>query len=282
MNAEFENELEARLTRHLATGPHRVPQRLVDSIRYSLLAPGKRIRPRLVLECAHMIGLPREAALAPAVAIEMIHCFTLIHDDLPCMDDDDFRRGRPSNHRQFDEATALLAGDGLMGLALDSLLDAQALVPPAGLVQAFRRLAEAIGPRGVVGGQAAEPELGPGSSREALESMHARKTGALFDASLLMPADLAGIAASDSRFQALARFSAELGLAFQVADDIEDAGTEKRESVSILAYIPVEQARRETHQRLSDAIHALEEAWGHDRARGLATIAGEVLKKVQP
>ncbi len=279
---KLEKELESRLTHHLHSSKHRMPPRLEASIRYSLLAPGKRIRPRLLLEAAEMIGLSREAAWGPAVALEMIHCFTLIHDDLPCMDDDDFRRGRPSNHKQFDESTALLAGDGLMGLAIDSLLDSEKFVEAGNIVRALRRFAEAIGPRGVVGGQAAEPDLaGAGASLPALRSMHARKTGALFDASLLIPADLAGIQPSDPRHQALARFSDALGSAFQVADDLEDAGTETRESVSILDYLSADEAAGQTRDQLESACRDLESAFGAAPAARLVAIAREVSSRLR-
>ena len=116
---DLEQALAQALDRHLVSTDGRTPPNLEESIRYSLLAPGKRIRPRLALASARLVGLSPQAALPAALAVEMIHCFTLIHDDLPCMDDDDFRRGRPSNHKIYGEGLALLAGDALMMLALD-------------------------------------------------------------------------------------------------------------------------------------------------------------------
>jgi geranylgeranyl diphosphate synthase type II len=257
---ELDAALAASLERHLTD----VPSRLAESIRYSFLAPGKRIRPRLALACSAMLGLPREAALAAASAVERVHCFTLIHDDLPCMDDDDFRRGRPSNHRQFDEATALLAGDALLALAFDALLEAEAHVPPAQVVAASRRLAAASGPRGVIGGQAAESELGPRSSLEDLRRMHAGKTGALFSAALLVPKDLAGVEGTGSRSESVDRFAAELGLAFQAIDDLDDqpAG-HPAQPTSVLHYMPEFEVRRVALERLDEARRALTGAWGH-------------------
>lgn len=291
---ELETALRSALERHLA-GPSSeggdafgTPPNLADAVRYSLLAPGKRIRPRLALACAGMTGLASAAALPAAIAIEMIHCFTLIHDDLPCMDDDDFRRGRPSNHKVHGEAIALLAGDALMTLALESLADAGPHAPPEGFQRALRRFAWATGPRGVMGGQAAEALLGPGSSLADLRRMHAMKTGALFSAALLIPKDLAGIpdrapAGQPPLGEALERFAAELGLAFQVVDDLEDGleGTEANRPTSVLYYQSADQASRETLDRLESATRELADAWGTERAGPLASIAHEVLARLR-
>ena len=192
------------------------------------------------------------------------------------MDDDDFRRGRPSNHKKFDEATALLAGDALLAIAFDALLDAEAAVPPAALLKALKRLATVSGPRGVIGGQAAEPELTHEASLTALRAMHARKTGALFEAALLLPRDLAGVDPASPRSLALEAFAHALGAAFQVADDLEDAGTEKRAEVSILAYLSPEQAAQTAQKALDSATTDLRSLWGEPAAQGLTSISNEV------
>jgi geranylgeranyl diphosphate synthase type II len=285
---DLEAALETALARHLEKADGRTPPNLADSIRYSLLAPGKRIRPRLALACAEMVNLPFEAALPAALSIEMIHCFTLIHDDLPCMDDDDMRRGRPSNHKVFGEATALLAGDALMTLALETLMDAAPHVQPENFMRALRRFAWATGPRGVMGGQAAESLLGKDSTLLELRQMHAMKTGALFSAALQICKDLAGI--PDLNLPgtlplgaSLDRFASELGLAFQVADDLDDgeAQDEADKPTNILFYISKEEAREDTLKRLMTATSALIAAWTPPIAEPLVRVAGEVSRSLQ-
>ena len=241
------------------------PSRLADAIRYALLAPGKRLRPALVLMAAEACGGKLEDALPGAVAVEMIHAYSLIHDDLPAMDDDDLRRGRPTVHIEFDEATAILAGDALQPLAFAHLC--QHVSDPVRAARAVQVLAVAAGPEHLVGGQADDlaaesgtlPEriaeaLGGtndlGSTNEQagrsdrnqhepgqaagqlaggdangialgfLESIHRRKTGALFAASLDLGAVLCD--ASDLHRQTLAAFASDIGLAFQVVDDLLD------------------------------------------------------------
>lgn len=267
----LEAALQRATDRYLSTSP----PNLAEAIRYSLLAPGKRIRPRLALACARMIGLDPQAALPAALAIEMIHCFTLIHDDLPCMDDDDFRRGRPSNHKAHGEAVALLAGDALMMVALDTFTEASSHSTPAAFVQALKRFAWASGPRGVIGGQAAEALLGPASQLSELERMHAMKTGALFSAALLLPMDLAGILETETRGQAIASFAEALGLAFQIADDLDDAA-EDSGPTSILFYRNANEARAGMVSKLKAATDALRSAWGETASRELISIAEEV------
>lgn len=280
---ELERHLARSLERHLAGpghGEEATPPNLAESIRYSLLAPGKRIRPRLALACARMIGLDAKSALPAALAIEMIHCFTLIHDDLPCMDDDDFRRGRPSNHKAHGEAIALLAGDALMMIALDTFCESAEATKPAHFARALRRFSWASGPRGVIGGQAAEALLGPKSKLPDLQRMHAMKTGALFSTALLLPMDLAGILETDPKGQAIARFAAALGLAFQMADDLEDAvqdsGATPSDPTSILFYRDANDARADATSQLQLATEALKAAWGEQASSELALIAKEV------
>ncbi|MCM2324115.1 MAG: polyprenyl synthetase family protein [Oligoflexia bacterium] len=278
----MESALQQAFERHLRAADGSTPPNLEEAMRYSLLSPGKRIRPRLTLACARMVGLPEAAALPAALAIEMIHCFTLIHDDLPCMDDDDFRRGRPSNHKVFGEGVALLAGDGLVALALDVFLDAAQHVDSARVLKALRRFAGATGPRGVIGGQAAESLLNRDSGLPALEQMHAQKTGALFRISLLAPMDLAGIEETCPQGAAIDLFARELGLAFQIADDLEDATatTAAQDPTSILFHRTAEEARDETIRRLEAAQGSLRQAW-RESAKPLITIADEVIRKLR-
>jgi geranylgeranyl diphosphate synthase, type II len=198
------------------------PGRLVEAMRYSLLAPGKRIRPLLALAAAEMIGLPDEQVRLACAAVELVHCYSLIHDDLPAMDDDDFRRGRPSNHKAFGEATAILAGDALLTLAFEWLAEAGGRASnPEGYLRATRALAEGAGPRGMVRGQARDLGEAPPSTLEGLEILHGEKTAALFRASLEVGAQVAG--APPETVAALGRFGTLYGIAFQHADDRDDA-----------------------------------------------------------
>lgn len=202
-----------------------VPKRLLDAMRYSLLAGGKRIRPALLLECfAACGGRDPERAMPAAMAIEAIHTYSLIHDDLPCMDDDDLRRGKPTCHKQFDEATAVLAADALQALAFEWIAsaDLNAAVDPALRCRLSASLALAAGCQGMVGGQMLDIEAGHGRECDLLEveRIHLHKTGALLcwcceAGALLAEADA-------DRFEACSRFGKAVGLLFQIADDILD------------------------------------------------------------
>ena len=220
----LQDRIEAVLDRAL-TLPDAATARLRDAMRYSVLGGGKRLRPVLVYATGSALGAPLEALDAPAAAVELIHVYSLIHDDLPAMDDDDLRRGRPTCHRAFDEPTALLAGDALQAHAFEVL--SQPLPgDPAQLagsqIAMIRVLAAAIGTSGMAGGQAIDLEsIGCALDLPAIENMHRRKTGALIRASVLLGAIAAGVETGD-RYEALARFGAEVGLAFQIQDDILD------------------------------------------------------------
>lgn len=195
------------------------PQRLHRAMRYAVLGDGKRIRPALVYACGSALGAPLEALDPPAAAIELIHAYSLVHDDLPAMDDDDWRRGRPSCHRAFDEATAILAGDALQALAFEVLCAAP--LPAEVRVASCRALAEAAGTAGMAGGQALDLE--PPQRRfdvKDVELMHMLKTGALIAAALRLGAIVAG--AGDELDHRLERFGRRLGLAFQIRDDLLD------------------------------------------------------------
>lgn len=197
-----------------------LPPRLRDSMLYSLQAGGKRLRPVLCMSTAAMCGLEPERVLPFAGAIEMVHTYSLIHDDLPAMDDDDLRRGKPSNHKAFDEATAILAGDGLL---TDAFFVMSGLDLPAPCVlAALREFALAAGSSGMVGGQEWDMIFtGMESiSLDQLRLMHAMKTGAILRASCVCGAMLAG--ADAAALKAIGDFGAALGVAFQIADDILD------------------------------------------------------------
>ncbi len=240
---------------------------LAESIRYSLLSGGKRFRPRLMEASAALFELRTEAFTPFAVALEMIHAFTLIHDDLPCMDDDDLRRGMPTNHKVYGEALALLAGDSLVPMAVEACLEAQAHVEPARWLAALSNLLHLSGPRGVIGGQALEMTILETPSLAALRRMHALKTGALFDAAILIPAKLAGLEEQTERMAALTRFSSAFGLAFQTADDLDDAESERDPvsgrypKTSVLHYLPAESARDQASRELSDSTDSLCKLW---------------------
>lgn len=195
------------------------PDRLSESMAYSLLAGGKRLRPVLVLMACQACGGSLEAALPAACAVEMVHTYSLIHDDLPAMDDDNLRRGRPTNHVQFDDGTAVLAGDGLLTWAFELLASE---LEPKTAARCCRLLARAAGPAGMVGGQMAdlEAENQELDSLEQLESIHRRKTGCLLTASVQLGAVIAG--APDETLEALQEYGLRVGLAFQIADDLLD------------------------------------------------------------
>lgn len=198
------------------------PARLIEAMRYSVLAPGKRLRPILVLDAAEAVGGDPRACLPTACAFECIHSYSLIHDDLPCLDDDDMRRGQPSCHRAFGEATALLAGDALLTLAFHLVaLNAAAGVPPERVVQVVRELSQAAGWNGMVGGQVTDLEWEDRPpTKEAVETIHLRKTAALIQAAVRCGALLAG--ASGEVLAALSEYGRCIGLAFQIVDDILD------------------------------------------------------------
>ena len=194
---------------------------LYDAMRYSLLAGGKRIRPVLVLETCRMCGGDPAPAIPFAGAIEMIHTYSLIHDDLPCMDDDDLRRGRPTNHKVYGEAMAVLAGDGLLTAAFETMLEQAGALPAERVLEASACLGRAAGARGMVGGQALDM-AGEGHALQLadVEQLQRLKTGALIMAAAEMGCILAGGSAAERT--AVRRYAACLGLAFQVQDDILD------------------------------------------------------------
>ncbi len=248
------------------------PAQLHAAMRYSVLSGGKRLRPTLSLAAAECVGCESDTPgiLQPAIAVELLHTYTLIHDDLPCMDDDDERRGKPSSHKVFGEANAILAGDALQALAFE--MAAQSPVAPERVV---RELAQAAGSQGVVGGQVADIAAGDSLTLEALEFIHQHKTADLFHAGIRMGAIAGG--ASEAQLADLTIYGSKIGLAFQIIDDILDSDDPDDESCSCIPVYGIDEARRRADQLTSDAIAALD-AFG-DCAAPLVAIAQYMLKR---
>lgn len=262
---------------------------LRDAMRYSLQAGGKRIRPVLHILSNAAFGGSLEACLDMACAIEMVHTYSLIHDDLPAMDNDNLRRGVPTNHVMFGEAMAILAGDALLSFAFETML-ARALSAgeQARYLRAVQVIAEGSGAQGMVAGQAADISLeGQDISSEQLEYIHARKTGALITASVVSGAELAG--ADDSDLRKIRAYGDDIGAAFQIIDDIldvegsahtlgkhpgKDIGAGKCTFVSLYG---IEEARRIAGERTTRAADVIRSVG--PRAEPLATLAEDILKR---
>ncbi len=214
-------EVDRLLDRILPLDTARAP-RVIEAMRYASIGQGKRIRPFFVTESARILDAPAEGALRTGVALECVHCYSLVHDDLPAMDDDDLRRGKPTCHKAFDEATAILAGDGLLTLAFDILADPLTHADSKVRVELIANLARAAGHAGMVGGQMLdlEAEQQSASDLEHIILMQGMKTGALFRYSLEAGAIVAEAAPADRA--ALVTFADKIGLAFQIADDVLD------------------------------------------------------------
>jgi farnesyl diphosphate synthase len=246
-----------------------VPARLHEAMRYTTLGGGKRVRPLLAYAAGELFGAHPDAVARAACAAEMIHVYSLVHDDMPCMDDDDLRRGKPTVHVAYDEATALLVGDALQAQAFE-VLAGSGDVPPARLVTMLRLLAEAAGTKGMCGGQAIDLDsVGLSLTRDELERMHQLKTGAMLRVSVLLGA-LAGRDLAPHELEALKEYARAIGLAFQVVDDVldatedsatlgktagKDAAANKPTYVTILGLEPskalAEQLRRQAHEALA-------------------------------
>ncbi|WP_394237743.1 (2E,6E)-farnesyl diphosphate synthase [Pseudomonas anguilliseptica] len=226
MIAAYQSSCQCRVDaalENLLSSPRPELERLYAAMRYSLFNGGKRVRPLLAYAACEALGGEPERANAAACAVELIHAYSLVHDDLPAMDDDDLRRGQPTTHIAFDEACAILAGDGLQSLAFEVLSDATHNPHDAELRLAMlSTLARAAGPAGMVGGQAIDlGSVGQTLDQNALEIMHRHKTGALIEASVQLGA-LASGKADDHALKALHTYARAVGLAFQVQDDILD------------------------------------------------------------
>jgi len=277
--------VEARLQTIFDDGA--TPVRVKDSMEYSLMAGGKRLRPVLCLAWAEMVGQDEASVLDFACAIECIHTYSLIHDDLPAMDDDDLRRGKPSNHKQFDEATAILAGDGLLTEAFT--LASSLNLPAERILAAIRHLSLAAGPRGMVGGQVLDMGLtGKMASLPQLREMHAKKTGALIETSCVCGCILAG---GDATMQERAAdYGRAIGLAFQVTDDILDVvgdeatlgkpvGSDEAQGKSTYpALLGIEQSRVLACESVAQALTALA-GFSHPKADFLRAVAQYILDR---
>ena len=255
-----------------------IPDRLHEAMRYSVLGGGKRVRPLLVYASGELVGAAEETLDPIAAAVELIHAYSLVHDDLPAMDDDDLRRGRPTTHRQFDEATAILAGDALQALAFEVLVaDIKLAVRPQAQVKMLAWLARAAGPAGMVGGQALDMAAeGRRIDERGLERIHRGKTGALIRASIMMPSEL-GSLSGDERAN-LDVFARDIGLVFQIRDDLleveqdtatlgknagSDSGNDKSTYPSTLG---IEGARRRAAETQRHAVDALRTFGGRSDA----------------
>lgn len=198
------------------------PEKIYEAMRYSLLAGGKRLRPILCLATCELLGGTAEMAMPTACALEMIHTMSLIHDDLPAMDNDDYRRGQLTNHKVYGEDIAILAGDGLLSYAFEFVATQTTNVPPQQVLQVIGRLGQAVGATGLVGGQVVdlESEGKTEITEERLTFIHTHKTGALLEACVVCGAILAG--ASVENLERLSSYAQKIGLAFQIVDDILD------------------------------------------------------------
>ena len=232
------------------------PGVLHAAMRHVLFPGGKRLRPALALAAAEAVGAPPERALPAAVAVELVHTYSLIHDDLPCMDDDDERRGRPSVHVAFDEATAVLAGDALLTAAFQVLVDGADAESAPRRLAAARDLARAAGSRGLVGGQIDDLRFDPADRDPAhIESVHARKSAALIAASIVGGAHMGG--ADAGSIERLRRCGEAVGVAFQIADDVLDAGED--DLCSSVRALGVDAARERAETLLTAALAELSE-----------------------
>ena len=243
---------------------------MAKACRYSLINPGKRFRALLSLLTARTLGYELNLVIPYAAAVELIHTYSLIHDDLPSMDDDDYRRGQPSHHKVFGEAMAVVSGDALQTLAFELIAENYKQMPKLGL-RAVSILAKASGYQGMVGGQAIDLRVGEGSTatENTVKVLHQLKTGCLIQSATEGAAVLCE--ASESEIKTFAEFGAELGLAFQVADDILDHDESNPELMGLPKYIGLEKTH-EFLKQLTDQSMARLEAFG-DKAKDLKFIA---------
>ncbi len=279
------SRIEEALRRHLPSA-QRLPLELHEAMRYSVMTSGKRIRPLLVYAAGHAFGLAPETLDKTACAVEFVHVFSLVHDDLPAMDDDDLRRGQPTCHVKYGDAIAILAGDALQSLAFEILCDSD--INEAMRLQMIATLAVAIGSHGMAGGQAMDlTATGRGLTLPELENLHIHKTGALIRSSVLMGAMAA--AGEAQQLQQLDHYGKCIGLAFQIIDDIlditgdtgslgktggKDAAQKKTTYASLLG---LSQARERASQLYDDAIATLD-SFG-ERADPLRELAKLIIRR---
>ena len=276
-----------RTLESLLPGETEAPARLHAAMRYPVFAGGKRLRPALLLATVRSLGGDEERALPPAAALELIHTYSLVHDDLPAMDDDDLRRGRPTCHVAFDEATAVLVGDALLTLAFE-VLATRTDASPEVRCALLREISVAIGSQGMIGGQALDLEAeGKALDGAGLEQIHRWKTGALIRASVVSGGHIA--AASEEMMSALRRFGEAIGLAFQIVDDLLDvhgdtavlgktAGKDARaEKATFPAIWGVGESRRRAYASVDEARAALRPLG--DAGAPLLDLAGFVMDR---
>lgn len=270
--AEVDRELEAIFPEKGAYLGH-----IGESMRYCLFPGGKRFRPVLALAACEAVGAPRERAMPAACAFEMIHCFSLAHDDMPCMDDDDERRGKPTCHKVYGEAGALLAGDGLSIWAFHVAARRPPGVTAEQALRVVEELAVASGHPGMVGGQVIDLDGQQGGVDQAgLRCIHAAKTGALIRGAVRCGAIVGG--ATESQLSDLTEYAERVGLVFQITDDILDAG-EDPEPISYPALFGMEESHRLARVAVEEALGYLE-SFG-DRAQPLSTLATFLLERKQ-
>lgn len=266
----FQQRINQVLETTIAERRNTMPERLFDAINYSVLDAGKRLRPALTYAVGESLGTPLSLLDAPAAAIELIHCYSLVHDDLPAMDDDDLRRGKPTTHIAFDEATAILVGDALQAMAFDLLSQATELTC-AQRLEMIRVLSRAAGANGMVAGQMRDmmAEHTPLTIDE-LRRLHQQKTGALIEAAVSF-GGLASTQANEAILHGLERYGAHLGLAFQIQDDILDVtetsaqlgkpqgSDERNDKTTFVSLLGLTEAKNEALKHVSLAKSVLQE-----------------------
>ena len=282
----YVSRLNTRMDQAL-TSDGGIPEKLVDAMRYSALGPGKRVRPLLSYASGELFGLAARRIDPIAVAVELVHAYSLIHDDLPAMDDDDVRRGRPTTHRKFGEAMAILAGDALQARAFE-VLSQDLAKPGAAGTRVIGWLAAAAGPAGMVGGQVLDLQAeGRRVDESALANIHRRKTGELIRAAIMMPGGLAETVPETLRL--LDEFAGNIGLAFQIRDDLlevdsdsaaigKSAGSDERNEKSTYpSILGADAARRRAEEVYAAATAALDRLG--DGASGLRWIADFIVNR---
>jgi len=282
----YVSRVNTRLDQALASDSG-IPEQLVDAMRYSVLGPGKRVRPLLTYASGELFGLAAERIDSIAVAVELVHAYSLIHDDLPAMDDDDVRRGRPTTHRKYGEAMAILAGDALQARAFEVLCQDLAGTGATG-TRVIGWLAAAAGPTGMVGGQVLDLQAeGRRVDEAVLANIHRRKTGALIRAAIMMPGELADTVPETIRL--LDEFADNIGLAFQIRDDLlevdSDAAAigkstdsdERKEKSTYPSILGADGARRRAEEVHVCAMAALDRLG--DGASGLRWIADFIVNR---
>ena len=267
LSEEYKKIIEKKLDEYI---PVKYPEKIWESMRYSVLAGGKRLRPIMTLEACRVLSGTYEQALPAACAIEMLHSQSLIHDDLPCMDNDDYRRGKPTNHKVFGESTAVLAGDALLSYAPQIILQkTPKTVSSQTLLRVIEEFVVAAGAEKLIAGQVVDIDSeGKQISKETLNFIHDNKTAALFKLSLRTGAILAG--ADEEKIQCLTRYAEKLGLAFQIMDDILDVTStleelgktpgkdEKEGKVTYISFYGLEESKKQVSFLCKEACDILD------------------------